>query len=575
MAIPLKQYQRQIQPSGKPTARTVDPSTGVEAAGSNEMLIANVVQGLGSIGEQFFKIKQQEKDTADLAEYQLYMSNQENELKTKQLQALQDGTPFEELGDTVNAEHKLFMEDFVRTRGYSPQLRKKIELDLQGRLQNIDDTYAFELIEREIQQDNFTKENAVGALTNQIWALETELIDLPIEEQDSRKLSQIQALKEERNQIVASLRITAKAGVAEEAVSKALYNRGLFVLEQEEAKYINGLTTPQEYIEALTLTRNRLFNMSQAEEGQLPSLLSHHQGKLLTIADSSINNAKKRVVTQSNRLIQDITDAIESNTATTEFLDKQLNGADPRVVDIINREIRGEIVEGATVVEEIADAWNVVQGFVDGQGVSFDEAMTAVAGLKAPQSRELLIWMIAEQAEEFAEQDPNGAYGTMYLEAGNRIALDNNGATFVRTLAKYLKDFRVGGTLQEGGYAEKEFVQSKIKSYKRWKQDPQDKTFTEWLNGEFSEEAQKLVITSSRNDYGYNDLVTPNLPLGTGRQRSEEETLLRNIDSIPNFSVETREQEYIRRQEEFDRQRELREEFEASITIPPLSIPED
>ena len=59
MAIPLKQYKRQIQPSGKPTARTVDPSTGVEAAGSNEMLIANVVQGLGSIGEQFFKIKQQ------------------------------------------------------------------------------------------------------------------------------------------------------------------------------------------------------------------------------------------------------------------------------------------------------------------------------------------------------------------------------------------------------------------------------------------------------------------------------------------------------------------------------------
>lgn len=575
MAIPLKQYQRQIQPSGKPTARTVDPSTGVEAAGSNEMLIANVIQGLGSIGEQFFKIKQQEKDTADLAEYQLFMSSQENDLKTKQLQALQDGTPFEELGDTVNADQKMIMQNFVNSKKYSPQLRQKLELDLQGRLQNIDDAYGFELIEREIQQDNFTKENAVGALTNQIWALETELIDLPIEEQDPRKLSQIQALKEERNQIVASLRITAKAGVAEEAVSKALYNRGLFVLEQEEAKYINGLTTPEEYIEALTLTRNRLFNMSQAEEGQLPSLLSHHQGKLLTIADSSINNAKKRVVTQSNRLIQNITDSIENNTMTTEELDYVLNGADPKVVDIINKQIRGEIVEGAAVSEEIADAWSVVQGFVDGQGVSFDEAMTAVSTMKSRQSRELLIWMIAEQAEEFAEQDVNGAYGTMYLEAGNRISLDNNGATFIRTLAKYIKDFRVGGTLQEEGYGEKEFVQSKIKSYKRWKQNPEGKTFTEWLNGEFSTEAQKLIITSSRNDYGYNDLVSSNLPLGTGRQRSEEETLLRNIDSIPNFSVETREQEYTRRQEEYDRQREFMEEFEAGITIPPLMIPEE
>jgi len=310
-----------------------------------------------------------------------------------------------------------------------------------------------------------------------------------------------------------------------------LYNKGLFIAEELESQYINGIISPIDYVNELSKAKSMLIAEG---EGESPKLLSQHQGKLLTIFDSSVNTAKRKVVKDRNDVIKRTSTLIERGQASTEALNILLEGQDEKVVGIINDAIRGRIQEQAVVAPEISDAWNVIKGFVDGEGIGWEEALIAARDVKSEASRELLIWMIADAAEEMADENPDGSYNTVMLGESNTISLNGTSARFVRTIAKFLKDFRSAGLDQEGGYSEYEFFVNNIDAYRVWKANPQGLSFDDWVNEQFEPEAL-AVITATSRQYGYYDLVTDIESPLMEVQQDDELRLIDNLSKIdPN-----------------------------------------
>ena len=157
-------------------------------------------------------------------------------------------------------------------------------------------------------------------------------------------------------------------------------------------------------------------------------------------------------------------------------------------------------------------------------------------GVKSEASRELLIWMIADAAEEMADENPDGSYNTVMLGKDNTISLNGTSARFVRTIAKFLKDFRSAGLDQESGYSEYKFFVDNIKAYRVWKSNPQGLSFDDWVNEQFEPEAL-AVITATSRQYGYYDLVTDIESPLMEVQQDDELRLIDNLSKIDSNNL--------------------------------------
>ena len=499
MAIKLKEYTPQVPIAKAQKDSTINPEGAIELAGSTDALTADTLGQIGKIGQEFFKVKQEEKDKTDIAEYNLYATAKENELKVKQQEALaNEGREFRELGIAVNDPHKQEMQEYIDSQNYSPTVREKIQLDLQGKFNKFDTTYQFDLIKREIEEDNLKKELSIGDLQGKIWALESEVIGLDESEIDPETLSSIEELKRQQAELVESLRKTAPVGTAEDVLSKNQYNRGLFILDGLKNEYINGSIDAIDFIDSMIETENRLL----AD----PNMKPEHRDKLLTISQASIRAGKERVVRDRTAVIKTISTAMERGKASTEFMATMLEGQDPKVVEIINDAVLGKLQESAETSPKVAEAFAVVEEFINGE-TGFEEAINAASQVLSESSRELLIWTIADAAEDMATADPEGAYGTIFLQEGNEMKLNTTSAKFIRYTSKFLRQFRVAGTAQSRT-GEKEYLADKIKKFQDWQDDPKGKSFEEWAAENYKEDALE-VVTATAKVRGFNDLVTP------------------------------------------------------------------
>lgn len=502
MAIKLKEYTPQVPIAKAQRDSTINPEGAIELAGSTDALTADTFGQIGKIGQEFFKVKQEEKDKTDIAEYNLYATSKENELKVKQQEALaNEGLEFSELGIAVNDPHKQEMQAYIDSQNYSPTVKEKIQLDLQGKFNKFDTTYQFDLVKREIEEDNLKKELSIGDLQGKIWALESEVIGLDESEIDPETLNSIEELKRQQAELVESLRRTAPVGTAEDVLSKNQYNRGLFILDGLKNEYINGSIDAVDFIDSMIETENRLL----AD----PNMKPEHRDKLLTISQASIRSGKERVVRDRTAIIKTISTAMERGKASTEFMATMLEGQDPKVVEIINDAVLGKLQESAETSPEVAEAFEVVEEFINGE-TGFEEAMNAAAQVLSESSRELLIWTIADAAEDMATADPEGAYGTIFLQEGNEMKLNTTSAKFIRYTSKFLRQFRIAGTAQDR-FAEKTYLADKIKSFQDWQDNPEGKSFEDWAADNFKEDALN-VVTATAKERGYNDLVTPKTP---------------------------------------------------------------
>jgi len=69
MAIPLKQYQKQVTPSATKTGVEGSVQLAGQAAGGAELMAAELVSDLGNAAVGYLEKKQEIKDAADSADY--------------------------------------------------------------------------------------------------------------------------------------------------------------------------------------------------------------------------------------------------------------------------------------------------------------------------------------------------------------------------------------------------------------------------------------------------------------------------------------------------------------------------
>jgi hypothetical protein len=533
MAISLKRYDRQVGVSEKTGTQAISGGVAnalIQDAGTQDQLISDAVGILGDAANTFFE----HKAKGEVAKYEAYKEEWASQLELKKQEGLLNGgLKATELYDKVVLPEQRSFEKWVSDQEFSSLARKQIDIDVPNFSKKINAAERLGLIQYQIEENNFNLTNEIGTIQNKLWSLESQIYNVPEDQQDPNIVEQINNLKQRQNIVIEDLKRTTKAGVAEEALSKALYNKGLFIAEELESQYINGIISPIDYVNELTKAKSMLIAEG---EGKSPKLLSQHQGKLLTIFDSSVNTAKRKVVKDRNDVIKRTSTLIERGQASTEALNILLEGQDEKVVGIINDAIRGRIQEQAVVAPEISDAWNVIKGFVDGEGIGWEEALIAARDVKSEASRELLIWMIADAAEEMADENPDGSYNTVMLGENNTISLNGTSARFVRTIAKFLKDFRSAGLDQESGYSEYKFFVDNIKAYRVWKSNPQGLSFDDWVNEQFEPEAL-AVITATARQYGYRDLVTDIESPLMEVQQNDELRLIDNLSKIDSNNL--------------------------------------
>ena len=175
MAISLRKYEPQVRVSGEGTAVQLDPSLAMREASTEDLITADVVETLGGMASDFFKIKEEQKDKADLASYNNYKTEWASNLEIQKQQALlEGGVSQDQLYDTVVIPAQQQFNAWVNEQDFSPQIAQQVGIDFNSTMQGINTTEKLAILENQINERNFTLQQ--DAERKEFEAYQAELI---------------------------------------------------------------------------------------------------------------------------------------------------------------------------------------------------------------------------------------------------------------------------------------------------------------------------------------------------------------------------------------------------------------
>ena len=194
------------------------------------------MQTLGGIASDFFKVKQEHKDKADLASYNNYKTEWASNLEIQKQQALlEGGVSQDELYDTVVRPAQQQFNSWVNQQDFSKQISEQVRVDFDSTIQGINTKEKLAILEHRINERNFTLQQ--DAERKEYEAYQADL------KGDAENANRLRAEAEENWK---SLEKTTKAGAVAGMRSSSAYgilNNQSAVLKESLA--LNEITPQQ------------------------------------------------------------------------------------------------------------------------------------------------------------------------------------------------------------------------------------------------------------------------------------------------------------------------------------------
>lgn len=119
MAISLRQYKPQIDPSAAKTGVEGSVQLAGQAAGQDELVAAELVKDLGNAAVGYLEEKKKIKDAADSADYSTKLLRLKTDLETAKGDALEQGVSYKDIYDQVYTPMLSEFRDNIQASGYS------------------------------------------------------------------------------------------------------------------------------------------------------------------------------------------------------------------------------------------------------------------------------------------------------------------------------------------------------------------------------------------------------------------------------------------------------------------------
>ncbi len=119
MAISLRQYKPQIDPSAAKTGVEGSVQLAGQAAGQDELVAAELVKDLGNAAVGYLEEKKKIKDAADSSDYSTRLLRLKTDLETAKGDALEQGVSYKDIYDQVYTPMLSEFRDNIQASGYS------------------------------------------------------------------------------------------------------------------------------------------------------------------------------------------------------------------------------------------------------------------------------------------------------------------------------------------------------------------------------------------------------------------------------------------------------------------------
>ena len=119
MAISLRQYKPQIDPSAAKTGVEGSVQLAGQAAGQDELVAAELVKDLGNAAVGYLEEKKKIKDAADSADYSTRLLRLKTDLETAKGDALEQGVSYKDVYNEVYTPMLSEFRDNIQAAGYS------------------------------------------------------------------------------------------------------------------------------------------------------------------------------------------------------------------------------------------------------------------------------------------------------------------------------------------------------------------------------------------------------------------------------------------------------------------------
>ena len=183
MAISLPKYKQQIRISGEGTAKPIDPSLTIKAAGAEDQLIGEIIESAGGIASEYFEKKSETIDQGLLADYELQKAETEKNIIVRTQDALlgrnefEDNTlTMEEINNQVVQDELNKLEIFSNNLNINFNKNKDlISSDFANFNSKINQSQLLSLNKREIQESNYKQFNLLQNKEAKLFDLENTL----------------------------------------------------------------------------------------------------------------------------------------------------------------------------------------------------------------------------------------------------------------------------------------------------------------------------------------------------------------------------------------------------------------
>ena len=119
MAISLRQYKPQIDPSAAKTGVEGSVQLAGQAAGQDELVAAELVKDLGNAAVGYLEEKKKIKDAADSSDYSTRLLRLKTDLETAKGDALEQGVSYKDVYNEVYTPMLSEFRDNIQAAGYS------------------------------------------------------------------------------------------------------------------------------------------------------------------------------------------------------------------------------------------------------------------------------------------------------------------------------------------------------------------------------------------------------------------------------------------------------------------------
>jgi hypothetical protein len=466
MAISLRKYEPQVRVSGEGTAVQLDPSLAMREASTEDLITADVVETLGGMASDFFKIKEEQKDKADIASYNNYKTEWASNLAIQKQQALlEGGVSQDQLYDTVVIPAQQQFNAWVNEQDFSPQISEQVGIDFDSTMQGVNTTEKLDILEHRINERNFTLQQDAENKELQAYIA-----------QSNGNTKDAERLRAEANENWETLKATTKVGAVEGMRQTFTSNLLVREMRQAESMLFAGEITDEEYLNKLDEINSNGEEL--ANEGKLG--VSQFQ----TISNNVLSKKNNFYGVRKKELDQAV------KTVETKIREDQLEPEDlvairnlnPTLADAFDSALKARLQTASASDDSAREVLNILNKLaVNG---NYEESLRELADINSNYA-EIGIFLSHNYAQDQANRE-NNFNGYTGLIGERNFAPDETFQDFISSVTYFAKQ-------RPRGVAD--YIEEKLKGYYEWKKSSAETgiSYEEFKSGIYTLEAKDLV----------------------------------------------------------------------------------